>query len=437
EYNFELPPPGARERLGRESFDLLEEEKEISTNLGELSQHLGLLRLAEDYTLNALLRLRKSLEVTYSEATITIEGWIFADRRHQFEEMLTASFLNTPCSVTFSPIYDKDIPLVPIKLQNNRLVTPYESLTDMYSLPRYNEVDPTPVMTVFYQLFFGMMVADIGYGLTLFIIGQIVRRRMKLSRDTRSFIDFLYYLCFPIIGWGVVFGSFFGLELPFGLLSANTDIIPLTILSIVLGCLHIIAGLVLYMINQAKLQNYADMLSGGLSWILTFIGGGLAILVSTVPAFESAFFYWIGMGLVTIGVALIVFVPAIKRGKHWYVGIGTGLYALYGATSYIGDFISYTRLMALAVAGASVALAFNTILGFLPLPVRLSLGLVVAVILHALNIFLSMLSAYVHGIRLEFIEFFGKFYSGGGRKFDPFKTAEKNVIICDPVNTDN
>jgi V/A-type H+-transporting ATPase subunit I len=113
------------------------------------------------------------------------------------------------------------------------------------------------------------------------------------------------------------------------------------------------------------------------------------------------------------------------------VGVGKGLYALYGATSYLGDFISYARLMALGVAGGSVALAFNTILAFLPLPVRLTLGIALAVVLHALNIFLSMLSAYVHGMRLQFIEFFGKFYTGGGKRFEPFKAAERNVIIIE------
>ena len=171
------------------------------------------------------------------------------------------------------------------------------------------------------------------------------------------------------------------------------------------------------------------MITGGLAWFLAFLGGGIMIL--TGMAFINNILFLIGSVILGAGLAMVIVVPAIQYGKRWYAGVGKGLYALYGATSYLGDFVSYTRLMALGVAGGSVALAFNTILAFLPLPVKFTLGIVLAVFLHALNIFLSMLSAYVHGIRLQFIEFFGKFYTGGGKKFEPFKAAEKNVIISD------
>jgi V/A-type H+-transporting ATPase subunit I len=152
---------------------------------------------------------------------------------------------------------------------------------------------------------------------------------------------------------------------------------------------------------------------------------------SVVPWLGGSILFTIGMVITVLGVATLIISPAIQNGKRWLAGVGKGLYALYGATSYLGDFISYARLMALGVAGGSVALAFNTILSFLPPAAKMSLGIVLAIILHALNIFLSMLSAYVHGMRLQFIEFFGKFYTGGGKKFEPFKAAEKNVIIID------
>jgi len=155
------------------------------------------------------------------------------------------------------------------------------------------------------------------------------------------------------------------------------------------------------------------------------------LLSSFVSYFEGGGLFMLGAAVAALGLAAIIICPAIQYGKRWPAGVGKGLYALYGATSYLGDFISYTRLMALGVAGGSVALAFNTILAFLPLPVRLTLGVALAVVLHALNIFLSMLSAYVHGMRLQFIEFFGKFYTGGGKKFEPFKAAEKNVVFTE------
>jgi len=434
EYPFDKPQSEAKKELELEEKKLLKDEKEINKLIAEQSKYEEILALAEDYILNALLRKRMSLEVTYDGEDVEIEGWIVSDKREQFKKLIAKHVPDKDYRLSISPVKDEEVEDVPIKLKNSRLASVYERLTEMYSLPRYNEIDPTPVITVFYLIFFGLMVADIGYGLAVFLIGLLVRRVLKVRRSTRSFVDFLYYLSFPIMAWGFVFGSFCGLDLPFGLLSATVDIIPMTLISIVMGYLHIMTGLVLHIINQIKLGKYFDMVSGGLAWFLAFLGGGMMILSSVITWFESDILFLIGIVITGAGLASIIICPAIQYGKRWLAGVGKGLYALYGATGYLGDFISYTRLMALGVAGGSVALAFNTILAFLPLVVRLTLGVALAVILHALNIFLSMLSAYVHGIRLQFIEFFGKFYTGGGRKFEPFKAAEKNIIIIDTAD---
>ena len=431
EYPFDKPQAKAKRTLDEEERQLVEEEREIDELLVEQAKHGEILALAEDYNLNTLLRKKKALEVTFDGEDIVISGWILSDKREQFERRLASRVPKAGYRIFFSQVKDKDIDHVPIKLQNGRLTTVYERLIEMYSLPKYNEIDPTPIMTIFYFVFFGLMVADVGYGLTICLLGLLIKRFLKLKRSRRSLVDFLFYLSFPIMGWGLVCGSIFGLDLPFGLLSIRVDIIPMTILSIGFGYLHIMTGLVLQMINQIKRGNTYDMLTGGLSWFLIFLGGAAALLTTLVPQLESAALRWAGLAVLGVGLAIVLLVPAVQRGKKWYMGLGSGLYALYGATSYLGDFVSYTRLMALGVAGGSVALAFNTILSYLALPARLTLGVVLAIILHGLNMFLTMLSAYVHGIRLQFIEFFGKFYAGGGKRFEPFKTAEKNVIIIE------
>jgi len=431
EYLFDKTQDEVKKDLEREEKKLLEDEKRINTEIAEQSKYEQILAFAEDYNLNTLIRKQMSLEVTYDGEDVEIEGWIVSDRRGQFEKLVAENIPGDDYILSISPVKDTDIDDVPIKLKNSKLTSVYERLTEMYSLPKYNEVDPTPVMTVFYMIFFGLMVADVGYGLAILAIGLLVRKVLKVKRSTRSFVDFLFFLSFPIIAWGFVFGSFFGMDMPYDHLSATIDIIPMTVLSIVLGYFHIMAGLVLHVINQIKLGKYFDMISGGLGWLTAFLGGGLMLLTSLVPWFSSDILFLIGAILVGLGLAMIIIGPAIQYGKRWLAGVGKGLYALYGATSYLGDFISYARLMALGVAGGSVALAFNTIIAFLPIGLRVTLGFVLAIVLHALNIFLSMLSAYVHGIRLQFIEFFGKFYTGGGKKFMPFKAAEKNVIIID------
>jgi V/A-type H+-transporting ATPase subunit I len=431
EYPFEKPQNEAKIELEAEEKKLIRDEKEINRLIAEQSKYEEILAFAEDYNLNTLLRMKMSLEVTYDGEDVEIEGWIISEKRGQFERLIAKHIPAADYRLTISPVKDTDIDDVPIKLKNGRLAAVYERLTEMYSLPRYNELDPTPVITVFYLIFFGLMVADVGYGFSIFLIGQLVRKVLKVRRSTKSFVDFLYYLSFPIMAWGLIFGSFYGLRLPFRLLSATVDIIPMTVISIVLGYFQIMTGLVLYIVNQVKLRKYYDMASGGLAWFLTFLGGGLMLLAKAAPWFDGRILFVTGGVISGAGIATIIIIPAIMYGKRWLAGVGKGLYALYGATSYLGDFISYTRLMALGVAGGSVALAFNTILKFLPIVLRFTLGVALAVILHALNIFLSMLSAYVHGIRLQFIEFFGKFYTGGGKKFEPFKAAEKNIIIID------
>ena len=436
EYPFKKSQAEAKEELEKEEARLLEEETEIGRLIAEEAKYGEILLFAEDYNLNTLLCKKKSLEITYEGEHIMIDGWILSDKRARFEKLLSEKIPKGDYGILISAVRDKDIDEVPIKLKNNKLVAIYEKLTEMYSLPKYNEIDPTFVMTIFYFIFFGLMVADAGYGLAVCLIGIIAKRFLNLKRSTKGFIDFLFYLSFPIMGWGLATGSFCGIKLPYdALLAIPRDIIPLTGLSIILGYFHIMAGLVLQMINQIKLKKYFDMLTGGLSWFLIFIGGGIMILTGLTDWFSGNILFFTGLAVLGAGLGMVVIVPAVQYGKRWYAGFGKGLYALYGATSYLGDFVSYTRLMALSVAGGSVALAFNTILAFLPLPLRFTLGIVLAVILHGLNIFLSMLSAYVHGIRLQFIEFFGKFYTGGGKKFEPFKAAQKNVIISDAVDS--
>ena len=430
-YPFNAGQAAARAKLKEEEASLLAEEAGIIQLVEVQSVYDEILLYAEDYNLNMLLRRKKALEVLYDGDNVTINGWILSEKRRLFETALSESIPAEDYTLIIRRADENDIGSIPIKLKNNRFVSIYERLTSMYSLPRYNELDPTPVMTVFYLLFFGLMVADIGYGLAVFLVGIVARRILKVKRSTRGFMDFLFYLSFPIMAWGFVYGSFFGMEIYIGLITVRTDVIKMTILSIALGYLHIMTGLVLNMINQIRLKKYTEMMTGGLCWFLAFLGGGIMILENFVPFLRSSVLFVTGLLITAIGGAMIILVPAIAYGKRWYAGVGKGLYTLYGATSYLGDFVSYTRLMALGVAGASVANAFNTILDFLPFALKVTLGVVLAVALHALNIFLSMLSAYVHGIRLQFIEFFNKFYTGGGRPFEPFKAAEKNVIITD------
>ena len=225
-YRFDKPQKEMRAELEKEEAFLLGEEVEIGELIAEEAKYTEILKFAEDYNLNILLRKEKTRDVTYEGDMIEIDGWIISEKRSQFQKILSENFESDEYEILIRSIMDTDIDEVPIKLKNNKLVTIYERLTELYSLPRYDEVDPTPVITVFYLIFYGMMVADVGYGLAVFLVGLIVKKWLKVKRSTRSFVDFLFYLSFPIMGWGLIYGSFCGLDLPFGWISTTLDSFP-------------------------------------------------------------------------------------------------------------------------------------------------------------------------------------------------------------------
>ena len=190
--------------------------------------------------------------------------------------------------------------------------------------------------------------------------------------------------------------------------------------------IQIFIGLGLAAKENIKAKNYLGAVSDGFAWQGIMVGaivGGLGKMLM-----DSQGLFFIGVGLAVLSALLIIVTPMLQS-KSKLKGLAKGAYNLYGITSYIGDLVSYTRLMALGISGGSIAAAFNMLVGYMPPIARFSVGILLMLALHGLNIFLSLLSAYVHGARLQYVEFFGKFYEGGGRAFSPLKTEEKYVNI--------
>ncbi|NJP40683.1 hypothetical protein HCH52_06410 [Oscillospiraceae bacterium HV4-5-C5C] len=425
DYPFAELPQELLTRWEAEEAWLVQQEKSCSQALGSLADRIPDLDLAEAYYQSLLLRQEARPYLLQSEATCLICGWIARRDQATLVDLLRQHF-GDDCALFFEAVQDGETTAVPIRLYNGRIASAFESLTEMYSLPAYDEIDPTPVMTPFYLAFFGMMVADLGYGLVLLLV-TLLARRLRPAPALKRNLDFFYYLSFPVMAWGLIYGSLFGLNLPWALLSPTRDIIPILILSLVLGWVQLMTGLGMNVYIQLKKRNPLEAWSGGGTWMLLL--GGLALFLLSWQVFDSRAGQLIALLLCMVGILGIVILPVLQNRGHRLKGLLKGLYALYGTTSYVGDLVSYSRLMALGVAGSSIAIAFNTILTTLPLAARLSLGIVLAVLLHALNLFLSLLSAYVHGIRLQYVEFFGKFYQGGGRRFRPFKVAEARVEL--------
>lgn len=412
---------------------VLDRQKSLALELSDVKKDIAKdqetayqLQLASEVAYNELEKERsKELFLTTNHLFI-MEGWLKEKDVEQVRNQLSNRIPSAEYAFFEQEIDQEEFDKVPISLENHKFVAPFESLVGMYGLPKYGELDPTPFMMPFYMTFFGLMAADVGYGILLWLGTYAMLRFLHLDKGFKKNIQFFHALSYPTIIWGLVFGSFLGFDLPFRILSLSTDMTTLMLMSIIFGVIQIMLSLALGAYTNVKKKDYVNAYLNHIGWLLIFIGGISYVLGSMV--IHQPLLAQVGMWLAIVAAVVIVLV-SVFASKNKAAGLASGLYNLYGVSGYVGDMVSYTRLMALAVSGGSIASAFNLLVGFLPPIARFTVGLLLFIALHALNIFLSFLGAYVHGMRLQFVEFFGKFYEGGGRAFNPFKTYEKYIYI--------
>lgn len=358
-----------------------------------------------------------------------ISGYIPTSKEADFKRSIEET-AKSHCDLSIKPA-DRDDENVPIVLKNNKFVSAFESLTKMYSLPKYNELDPTPALAPFYWFFFGMMVADIGYGAVLFLgtLFGIKKSNPKPPKD--SLLRMINLCSIAVIFWGVMYGSLFGVTLkmngrPIAIFNTEKDFMLLLGVSIVLGLVHLFSGLgvkAYMLIRDGKpVDAFLDV---GL-WVFALVGligliGGN--MIDMGPAAMMVF----KVLMIASMVGILVF--GARDRESIGARIGGGIYELYGITGYIGDFVSYSRLMALGLAGAFIAYAVNLIAKLVGHGPGLIASVIILVVFHGFNIFLSSLSGYVHSARLTYVEFFGKFYEGGGIAFKNQKAVPKYVRL--------
>jgi V/A-type H+-transporting ATPase subunit I len=381
-----------------------------------------------DYYENIIIRKNATNNFLNTENIMVIQGWV-PEKENEGLTKIIRDTLGDTYNLTFEEVKDEEISNVPVKLENNELNSAFESVTKMYSTPKYDEIDPTPLLAPFYLLFFGMMVADIGYGLILLTGTILALKLLKLEEDTRKFIKFFFYLSFSTIGFGVLYGSFFGnIKVP-GLepfIDPINNITTLLVVSVIFGVLQIFMGLGIKAYMLIRIGKYLDAFYDVGSWVITLISIGLVLGSSTIGLPEIG--KKIAIVTMIFGMAVIV-LKSGRAEKSKGAQLGQGLYALYGISGYIGDLVSYTRLMALGLAGGSLAGAFNLLAGMIPGAAFFLFGPLIFIFGHMLNIGLSFLGAYVHTCRLQYVEYFGKFYEGGGKAFTPFKLQNKFINI--------
>ena len=422
-------PQDYKNGLQKEISELKKEKRRLKAQIKTYSEDLTDLQAVYEYMQNKKLRIVESEKLAQTENTILIKGWIPTEKVSEFEKVIKDE-AGDNYYLTFTDA-DRDDATVPIKLKNGKVASTFENLTGMYAYPRYNEIDPTPLFTPFYILFFGMMGADVGYGLVLLFATMFVLKVVNLSSQMRKSIKFFFYLSFSVIFWGLLYGSYFGATIPgmWRLVDPASQYNDLLIGSILFGVVHIFVGLAIkaYMLirDGKSLEAVYDVLF----WYMALIGGMLFLIFKLMNL--SAVVANVSMWVMIAGMAGIVLTGG-REAKGVGAKLGGGLYSLYGISSYVGDFVSYSRLMALGLSGGFIASAINMIAGMISgswvgmifIPVILIAG-------HLFNMFLSFLGAYVHTSRLMYVEYFGKFYEGGGKPFKDFRTENKYINLDD------
>lgn len=427
-YSYEVLPKEALRRIKEELNTLYQKRQGLSKEIGQKKQVIRELQWAEEVLLAMMEREKLKNQFVQSEFLMVLQGWVSDDEVNLLMSELSEQFGSDEIYLAFEdPTEFEEVHEVPTKLKNNFLVEPFEMLTEMYALPQYREVDPTPWMMPFYLVFFGMMVADLGYGLLMLMVTTVAMKLLVLPNGLLRFMKFFQILAIPSMLWGLIYNSFFGTSLPIPtLLSTQDDVIQILVLSVIFGLIQILIGLFVAAKEHLKRKEYLDALGNGFAWQGMLIGLGLFAVGRML--LNSPTLSTVGKILAIASALSIIGVPMLQS-KSKLTGLVKGAYDLYGVTGYIGDLVSYTRLMALGISGGSIAAAFNMLVGYMPPAARLTVGILLLLALQGLNIFLTLLSAYVHGARLQYVEFFGKFYSGGGRKFSPLRTAEKYFTI--------
>ena len=379
-----------------------------------------------------------------TESVVMLEGWMPAEK----ETELSHVFEDYTCAYETRDPLPEEYPDVPVKLKNNRVTDGLNMVTNMYSLPAYGTVDPNPLMAPFFIIFFGLMFADIGYGVLMIVAALFALAKIKPQEGSLSFCRLLLWGGIATTIAGFLTGGLFsdapkqiydvycaskGIEptwqgLP-RLFSPTEDSILVLVGSLILGWLHLNTGMVVSFVQKWKHGDKADAIwEEGSQWVL-LIGAVIFALkkLNVVPAIPDA----VALGALIIGVAMLLF--GAGRNAKGFGKVTAAFGCIYNtATGWFGDILSYSRIMALMLAGGVVGQVFNTVAIMPAKNSGINVFTVIAFLVifllgHAMNFGLNLLGCYVHDLRLQCLEFFGKFYQDGGKPFKPLKLSGKFV----------
>lgn len=409
--------------------DMAAQKQELTALVAAEGPNAAALRLTADRLAAEVARDEAVERLRGTDSIVALEGWCPAEDVAKAEKC----FGSFDCAWAFSDPVEEEYETVPVKLKNGRIVEPMSLVTEMYSLPAYDGIDPNPLMWPFFILFYGIMMADMGYGALMIIASIVAIRKMKPRGGTGYLLKLLGMTGVSTFIFGALTGGFFGDLLPqlAAMIDPNTtftslpavltpldDTITILLGSLALGVVQIFTGMIVNVIYKCKHGEAASALFDEGAWWCILIGLGLMYLgvgsIGGVPV------------LLCIGGAILVVGQFVE--KKSLIGGLTGLFgAIYnGVTGYFSDILSYCRLMALMLSGSVIATVFNT-LG--SMTGNIVLFIVISFIGNALNFALNLLGCFVHDLRLQVLEFFNRFYKDGGKPFKPLHINAKYVDV--------
>ena len=406
-----------------ENLAALEKERqEIEQRIVGLGGKREALLEASDRAAIALRREEAKSRLVGTDKVFLLEGWLPADRCAEIEKTLKPF----TCAIETREPTEDEYPQVPVQLKNNKLTRPLNMVTEMYSLPAYGTLDPNPLMAPFFILFYGIMMADMGYGLLMMIASVIISKKYRPKGTSGELFSLLGLCGISTFIMGALTGGFFGdfLTQLVAIVSPGTvfalpklfdpldDLTMILIGSMALGMVQIVTGMAISLIEKCKRKKFLDAFFEEITWWIVFIGIALLALGK-------------GAAVLYVGCALVLLGP-IVQGKGW--GKLTGVFgSLYNhVTGYFGDILSYTRLMALMLAGSVIAQVFNMLAA---MPGNVIAFIIISMLGNAMNFGLNLLGCYVHDLRLQCLEFFNKFYVDGGKPFRPMTLDTEYVDL--------
>ena len=442
--NIEIPA-GFKLSANEEKEKIVSFIAELEAKDSDLAAKMTELANANMLTVQKLSDYYNSLETRYngtamSEATERVmltKFWLPAKITDKLKAKIEA--ISSEVDLSFSDPAPEDEP--PSLLDNGNLVRPFNVLTELYSSPKYRGIDPTPLLAPFFWIFFGMCLGDAGYALVVFgAILYVFKKYKKIAPGVKEFIKLFLFCSISTFIYGVISGSFFGnfidSFLPFLIPLKNSLMLvdpmsnPMQVLgiSLLIGVIHLMFGLLIAAYDKLRNGEIIDAVGNDISWFLLIVG--LCLFGVGAGGMLPAHFTQIGQAMAGLG-AVIIFLYAGKEKKGIINKIISGFLALYGSTSYLGDILSYSRLLALGFGSAVIGMVIN-LLGGLAADIPYVGWLVAVVVIvggHLFSIAINILGSFVHPLRLQYVEFFGKFYSGGGEPFTPMTLSQEFVNV--------